>query len=57
MAHATISAPLGARTGTSRTKQAATVLAWAGIVAVAVGFVIKYVLFYYRHYDAASFDA
>jgi len=35
---------------------AVTVLAWTGIVALAVGFVIKYVLFYYRHYDAASFD-
>jgi uncharacterized membrane protein YozB (DUF420 family) len=30
--------------------------AWLGIVTLAVGFVIKYVLFYYRHYDAASFD-
>jgi len=56
MAHATISAPLGAATGHSKTKLAATILAWAGIVALAVGFVIKYVLFYYRHYDAASFD-
>ena len=35
----------------------ATVLAWTGIVALAVGFVIKYVLFYYRHYDAASFES
>lgn len=56
MAHATISAPLGAQTGSSRTKQTATVLAWAGIVALAVGFVLKYVVFYYRHYNAASFD-
>jgi hypothetical protein len=55
MAHATISAPIGAGRGT-RIKLTATVLAWAGIVALAVGFVIKYVLFYYRHYDAASFD-
>ena len=31
-------------------------LAWAGVVSLAVGFVSKYVLFYYRHYDAASFD-
>lgn len=56
MAHTTITAPLGVQTGTSRTKLTAAVLAWAGIVALAVGFVIKYVLFYYRHYDAASFD-
>ena len=56
MADATISAPLEAPTGISRTKRTATVLAWAGVVALAVGFVIKYVLFYYRHYDAASFD-
>jgi hypothetical protein len=56
MAHTTITAPLGVQTGTSRTKLTAAVLAWAGIVALAVGFVLKYVLFYYRHYDAASFD-
>jgi len=56
MAHTTITALLGVQTGTSRTKLTAAVLAWAGIVALAVGFVIKYVLFYYRHYDAASFD-
>jgi len=56
MADATISAPTGVRTGSSKTKSTATVLAWTGIVALAVGFVIKYVLFYYRHYDAASFD-
>jgi len=59
MAHATISAPIGARPGSSgtRTRKTATVLAWTGIVALAVGFVIKYVLFYYRHYDAASFES
>jgi len=56
MAHATISAPRGAGAGNSKTKLAVTVLAWACIVTLAVGFVIKYVLFYYRHYDAASFD-
>jgi Predicted membrane protein (DUF2306) len=56
MAHTTITAPRGVQTGTSRTKLTAAVLAWAGIVALAVGFVLKYVLFYYRHYDAASFD-
>lgn len=53
MAHATISAPIGARPGSSgtRTRKTAIVLAWTGIVALAVGFVIKYVLFYYRHYN------
>jgi len=56
MGHASISAPVGAQTGSSRARQAVTVLAWTGIVALAVGFVIKYVLFYYRHYDMASFD-
>ena len=56
MAHAVVSAPLGASAGNRKIKLAATILAWAGIVAIAVGFVIKYVLFYYRHYDAASFD-
>jgi hypothetical protein len=53
VAHATISAPLGAR---SRSKQTATILAWGGIVLLALAFVVKYVLFYFRHYDAASFD-
>lgn len=56
MAHATVSAPLGAHTLTSRAILGAKVLAWAGVVSLAVGFVSKYVLFYYRHYDAASFD-
>lgn len=56
MAHATVSAPVGARTGNGRARQTVTILAWTGIIALAVGFVIKYVLFYYRHYDAASFD-
>ena len=56
MAHATIPAPAGARTGNAKVRTAGTVLAWTGILALAVGFVIKYVLFYYRHYDVASFD-
>jgi len=56
MAHATISAPLGAATGSRKTKKALTIAAWAGIIALAVGFVIKYVLFYYRHYNATDFD-
>jgi hypothetical protein len=56
VAHATISAPLTASAASSKMKRAATILAWASIVAIAVGFIIKYVLFYYRHYNAASFD-
>jgi len=56
VAHATISAPIGAPPAGNRMKLAATWFAWAGIVALAVSFVFKYVLFYYRHYDAASFD-
>lgn len=56
MAHATVSVPVGAGAGKSKTKLAATILAWTGIVAIALGFVIKYVVFYYRHYDMASFD-
>ena len=56
MAHATISAPVGTQPGSRRIKSTAAILAWGGIVALALGFVFKYVLFYYRHYDAASFD-
>jgi hypothetical protein len=56
MAHATTPAPVGVLNDTGRTKLVAKILVWTGIVALAVGFVIKYVLFYYRHYDAASFD-
>ena len=59
MAHATIAAPGGTgsgKTGTRKIRLTVTTLAWAGIVALAVTFVVKYVLFYYRHYDAASFD-
>ncbi len=57
MAQATIPVPLGARTRSDRAKLTATILAWTGIVVLAVGFVIKYVLFYYRHYDAASWES
>jgi hypothetical protein len=53
---ATISAPLGTSSSNRKLKQTATVVAWTGIVVLAVAFVFKYVLFYYRHYDAASFD-
>ncbi len=56
MAHATITAPLAAPPASKRTRRVATILAWAGICLVALGFVFKYVLFYYRHYDAVSFD-
>jgi uncharacterized membrane protein YozB (DUF420 family) len=56
MAHATIAAPGGTGTGSRKIRFTFTTLAWAGIVALAVTFVIKYVLFYYRHYDSASFD-
>jgi len=56
MAHATVSAPLGAQSGTGRAKRAAIILGWFGILALAVLFIYKYVLFYYLHYDAASFD-
>src|SRR5215467_3473849 len=56
MAHATASTPISVGAGSRRARQAATILAWSGIVVLAVGFVIKYVLFYFRHYDAASFD-
>jgi hypothetical protein len=56
MAHATTPAPVGVLNDPGRTKLVAKILVWTGIVALAVGFIIKYVLFYYRHYDAASFD-
>lgn len=56
MAHATVPATFGARSGNQKVKITLKGLAWAGIVSLAVGFVSKYVVFYYRHYDAASFD-
>lgn len=56
MADATIPAPAGAYSFGNRAKRAATVLAWSGIVVAGLLFIFKYVLFYYRHYDAASFD-
>jgi hypothetical protein len=55
MAHATIPA-VQAGTLMGRARRSATILAWTAILSLAIGFVIKYVLFYYRHYDAASFD-
>jgi len=56
MAHASISVPGGTATRSRKARRTVTTLAWTGIVVLAVGFVIKYVLFYYRHYDPASFD-
>ncbi len=56
MAHATISAPVGPLAESRKTKLTLTILVWAGIVSIAVWFVIKYPFFYFRHYDAASFD-
>lgn len=55
MAHATVPAAI-VQSGGSRVGLTAKVLAWAGIVSLAIAFVFKYVLFYYRHYDATSFD-
>ena len=57
MAHATISVPVGRQGLSRKTRRVAIVLTWLGIITLAVGFVIKYVVFYYRHYDAASFDS
>jgi len=56
MAHAAISTALGPQTGNSRVKQVGVVIVWAGVVTLAVLFVLKYVLFYFRHYDPVSFD-
>lgn len=53
MAHAAMPVTRGS---SGRVKLSATAISWAAIVALAVGFVVKYVVFYYRHYDAASFD-
>ena len=56
MAYAATPAPVGVWNRSGKARLAVKILAWAGIISLAVGFVIKYVLFYYRHYDAASFD-
>lgn len=55
MAHATVPATFGA---SSRSKATATakIVGWTGVVVLALLFVLKYVLFYFRHYDPASFD-
>jgi hypothetical protein len=56
MADVAISPPPRVETLNGRARRAGIILAWVGILGLAVGFVVKYVLFYYRHYDAASFD-
>ena len=56
MAHAAVSASHGASLSANKTKSAVAVVSWAAIVLLAVGFVCKYVLFYYRNYNPASFD-
>lgn len=55
MAHATVSAPTGAPSARSA-RRIAAIAAWLGIIGLAIAFVFKYVAFYYRHYDADSFD-
>jgi uncharacterized membrane protein YozB (DUF420 family) len=57
MAHATVSVPVGRQALSGKIRRAAMVLTWLGIITLAVGFFIKYVVFYYRHYDAASFES
>ena len=39
----------------SKVRQAFTILAWAAIVGLAAGFVLKYVFHYYLHYDQTAF--
>ena len=57
MAQATVTAPVaGAHFPNRAIRRAALYFTWGGIVFLAFTFVAKYVLFYYRHYDAASFD-
>jgi Predicted membrane protein (DUF2306) len=56
MAHAIVSAPIGARTRISVTTRVAKVLVWSAIIAAAVFFIYKYVLYYYLHYDPVSLD-
>lgn len=55
MAHASVPATFGGSSG-SKAKTALKFLGWTGVVVLAILFVLKYVLFYYRHYDPASFD-
>jgi len=55
MAHATVPAAVGVFSG-SKAKATAKIFGWTGVVVLAILFVLKYVLFYYRHYDPASFE-
>jgi len=56
MAQATIPVPVPTRSATRTFKRAASALAWSGVVLLAITFVAKYVVFYYRHYDPVSID-
>jgi uncharacterized membrane protein len=56
MAHAAATNLAPASAGKSKLTKALTILVWAAIITVAVGFVLKYVFHYYLHYDAASFN-
>jgi hypothetical protein len=47
MADATISAPSAAQTSSGTAQRAVSIVAWIGILSLALGFVIKYVLFYF----------
>jgi hypothetical protein len=49
MARATISAPAGAASASQTGKRIVAVIAWTGIIGLAVAFAFRYVLFYYRH--------
>lgn len=55
MAHATVGLEAPAARG--KLGQGITVLAWMGLVLLAVGFVLKYVFHYYLNYNPAAFDA
>jgi hypothetical protein len=56
MAHAALPASQNSWSQTGKAKLAAKGLAWAAILSLAVGFILKYVFHYYLHYDATSFD-
>lgn len=54
MAHATVGLQVPATK--NKVGQAFTLLAWAGLIVLAVGFVRKYVFHYYLNYNQAGFD-
>jgi uncharacterized membrane protein len=56
MAHAALPVSQNSWVQPGKATLVAKILAWAAILTVAVGFVLKYVFHYYLHYDAASFD-